>query len=157
MLSRSSLRLCSLLACFGLALGTFALHAQDNDQRGRKYKEPPPAARIEITVVRATDGKPVMHAAVIFHPIEGDRDKGTMEVKTNEEGKAMIDVIPIGDTVRMQVIARGYQTTGEDYKVDKPEIAKEIRLKRPAAQYSIYNDKKSDGDKPKDNGSQPQK
>ena len=30
----------------------------------------PPSARIEVTVVRAVNGKPVEAAAVIFHPIE---------------------------------------------------------------------------------------
>ena len=61
-----------------------------------------------------------------------------MEVKTNEDGKTLIDVIPIGDTVRMQIIASGFQTYGEDYKVDKAEITREVRLKRPGQQYSIY-------------------
>ena len=37
-----------------------------------------------------------------------------MELKTNEDGKAIIDVIPIGDTVRLQVIANGFQTYGAE-------------------------------------------
>jgi hypothetical protein len=96
-------------------------------------------------VIRDSNGKPVEHAAVIFHPILGDRDNGVMELKTNEEGKAMVDVIPIGDTVRLQIIAKGFQTYGGDFKVDRPEISMEIRLKRPGGQYSIYgnNSKKS--------------
>ncbi|MGB7741674.1 MAG: hypothetical protein WBL41_02860, partial [Terracidiphilus sp.] len=77
---------------------------------------------------------------VIFHPIQGDKDTGYLELKTNEDGKALIDVIPIGDTVRMQIIANGYQTYGGDYKVDKSEMSMEIRMKRPGAQYSIYKD-----------------
>jgi hypothetical protein len=36
------------------------------------------------------------------------------------------------------VIARGFQTYGEDYKVDKADMAIEIRMKRPGEQYSIY-------------------
>jgi hypothetical protein len=59
-------------------------------------------------------------------------------LKTNEDGKAIIDVIPIGDTVRLQVIANGYQTYGEDYKINKAEMTMEIKMKRPAAQYSTY-------------------
>jgi hypothetical protein len=46
--------------------------------------------------------------------------------------------LPIGDTVRLQVIASGFQTYGEDYKVDKADMGVEIRLKRPGEQYSIY-------------------
>ncbi len=61
-----------------------------------------------------------------------------MELKTNEDGKATIDVIPIGDTVRLQVIADGFQTYGQDFKVDKLDIPMEVRLKRPAHQFSLY-------------------
>jgi len=61
-----------------------------------------------------------------------------MELKTNEDGKTIIDVLPIGDVVRLQVIARGFQTYGEDYKIDKADLAIEIRMKRPGEQYSIY-------------------
>ena len=68
---------------------------------------------------------------MIFHPIEGDKDKGYLELKTNEDGKVVIDVLPIGDTVRMQVIAHGFQTYGQDYKVDKAEMSMEVRMKRP--------------------------
>jgi hypothetical protein len=61
-----------------------------------------------------------------------------MELKTNEDGKTVIDVLPIGGMVRLQVIAKGFQTFGDDYKVDKANIAIDIRMKRPGEQYSIY-------------------
>lgn len=61
-----------------------------------------------------------------------------MELKTNEDGKAVIDVLPLGHMVRLQVIAKGYQTYGEDYKVDRPSLVIEVKMKRPGAQYSIY-------------------
>ncbi len=134
-----------LLAGFGLVISSLAVNAQSTDRRGRKYKAPPPTARIEVTVVRDNSGKPIENAAVVFHPMEGERDKGNMELKTNDDGKTVIDVLPIGDIVRMQVIAKGFQTFGEDYKVDKAEMAIEIRMKRPGEQYSIY--KKSEGAK----------
>ena len=126
-----------------------ALHAQDdgsNSRKPRKYKAPPPVARVEVTVLRASSGKPIVDAHVIFHPIEGDKDKGYLELKTNDEGKVVIDVLPIGDTVRMQVIAKGFQTYGQDYQVDKPEISMEVRMNRPGVQYSIYNNSGSSGD-----------
>jgi uncharacterized membrane protein YgcG len=139
MLRRSFLRFCLALASFSLIAGSFALRAQDDNSRhGRKYKAPPPSARIEVTVVRDYNGKPIEQAHVIFHPIEGDKDKGTLELKTNEDGKALIDVIPIGDTVALQVIANGFQTYGQVYKIDKPNMSMEVRLKRPAPQYSVY-------------------
>jgi len=134
-------RIGASLVSIAFIFGSLALYAQDDKtQHLRKYKPPVPAARIEVTVVRDFNGKPIEDAHVIFHPIEGDKDKGYLELKTNEDGKAVIDVLPIGDTVRMQVIVNGYQTYGEDYKVDKAEISREVRMKRPGAQYSIYKD-----------------
>src|SRR5580658_769993 len=139
MLRRSLFRLFVFAAGFGLVASSFAAHAQDDTtKRGRKYKSPPPTARIEVTIVKDVNGKPIENAAVVFHPMEGEKDKGNMELKTNEDGKTIIDVLPLGDTVRLQVIARGFQTFGEDYKVDKTDMAIEIRLLRPGAQYSIY-------------------
>jgi hypothetical protein len=139
MLRRSHFPLFLLLATLGLALLPSTVGAQqDTTRRGRKYKPPPPTARIEVTILRDFNGKPIENAAVVFHPMAGEKDKGNMELKTNEDGKTVIDVLPIGDTVRLQVIAAGFQTYGEDYKIDKAEIAIEIRLKRPGEQYSIY-------------------
>jgi len=141
-----------------LALILFALPVcgqKATGYRGRKYKAPPQTARVEVTILRDVNGKPIENAAVIFHPIAGEVSKGNMELKTNEDGKTVIDVLPIGDTVRLQIIAKGFQTYGADFKVDKAEMALEIRLKRPGEQYSIYKDhpgeeKKPDADKPAD-------
>ncbi len=127
-------RLCIVMASFGLILGSASLQAQ----RGRKYKAPPPSATIKVTVLKADNGKPITNAAVIFHPIEGDKDKGALELHTDDEGKALIDVIPIGDTVRLQVIANGFQTYGQDFKIDKDQMSMEVHLNRPVAEYSIY-------------------
>jgi hypothetical protein len=138
MFRRSVLHLSIVLATIALVLPAAALHAQDSGRWTRKYKTPPPSSRIQITVIKDINGKPIENAAVIFHPIEGDHDKGALELKTDEDGKAIIDVIPVGDTVRLQVIANGFQTYGQDYKVDKEEMSMEIRMKRPGSQYSIY-------------------
>jgi hypothetical protein len=139
MFRRSPLRLVIFLVGIAITFSTFHAKAQDDDSsRYRKMKVPPPSSRIEVTVLRDIDGKPIEHAAVIFHPLRGERDHGVMELKTNEDGRAIVDVIPIGDTVRLQIIAKGYQTYGGDFKVDKNEISKEIRLRRPGQQYSIY-------------------
>jgi len=127
------------LAGFGLIASSLAVSGQDNtSKRGRKYKSPPPTARIEVTILKDVNGKPIENAAVVFHPMEGEKDKGNMELKTNEDGKTIIDVLPIGDVVRLQVIAKGFQTYGEDYKIDKADMGIEIRMKRPGEQYSIY-------------------
>jgi 5-hydroxyisourate hydrolase-like protein (transthyretin family) len=132
-------RLTVLMAGFGLALSPLVAHGQsDSSHRGRKYKAPVPTARIEVTILKDVNGKPIENAAVIFHPMQGEKDEGNMELKTNEDGKTIIDVLPLGATVRLQVIAKGFQTFGDDYKIEKGEMAIEIRMKRPGEQYSIY-------------------
>jgi hypothetical protein len=130
----------SSIFVFSLALvfATLAAAQAGNSSRGRKYKAPPPTARIKVTVLRETDGKPIENAAVVFHAMEGEKDTGNMELKTGGDGATIIDVMPIGDTVRLQIIAKGFQTFGDDYKIDKAEVAIEIRLKRPGQQYSTY-------------------
>jgi len=126
------------LFVFGsVLLLSLSANAQDDDKRGRKYVPPPPTSHITVAVIKDTNGKPVENAAVVFHMV-GDRDKGNLELKTNEEGKAIIDVIAIGDTVRLQIIADGFQTYGEDYKIDGDSKNIVVRLKRPARQYSTY-------------------
>lgn len=122
----------------GLAMSVHASGQDDSSKRGRKYKAPPPTSHVEVMVLRATNGKPLENASVIFHPQEDGHDSGNMELKTNDEGKAVIDLLNTGSTVRVQVIANGYQTYGEDYKIDKDNMAIEIKLKRPVGQYSIY-------------------
>ncbi len=160
MQSRRLLRNYAVLAVF-FALGLITASAQSTS-RGRKYKAPPPTAKLEVTVLRDTDAKPIENAAVIFHPMVHGKDEGNMELKSNEDGKALIDVLPIGDTVRLQIIAKGFQTYGQDYKIDKDQMALEIRMKRPGEQYSVYKprdndpqhqvkkDDKKDSDKPSD-------
>jgi hypothetical protein len=150
-MSRSFLvRFAAALTVVGLTFS--ALSAQDTQKRGRKYKSPPPTARIEVSVVRDSSSKPIENAAVIFHTL---KDTGNMELKSNQDGKAIIDVLPIGETVRLQIIAKGFQTYGQDYKIEKSEMAIEVRMKRPGEQYSIYKEHPNDAqnqdkDKPED-------
>ena len=132
---RRSYRFAVLAVVVALA-ASLASVAQDTSHRGRKYKAPPPTSRIDVTILRNDDGKPIENAAVIFH-LEGD--KGNMELKTNEDGKTVIDVLPTGSKVLVQVIAKGFQTYGGDYNVDKAEMTIQVKLKRPGQQYSIYD------------------
>jgi hypothetical protein len=127
---------------FGLLLALFSLpslmHAQDTQRRGRKYTPPPTTCKITVTVVKATTGKPLENAAVIFHPLKDGKGDGNMEMKTNGDGKAILDIVPVGDTVRLQVIVNGYQTFGDDYPVDTDTKEILVKMKRPSRQYSIY-------------------
>jgi hypothetical protein len=136
MLSRRILNF-SLAAVAILLVTSLSLSALETKKRGRKYKSPPPTARVEVTILRDHDSKPIENASVIFHLVG---DQGNMELKTNEDGKAVIDVLPIGSTIRLQILAKGFQTFGEDYKVEKDTLNLGVRLKRPGEQYSIYKE-----------------
>jgi hypothetical protein len=127
-------RFAVLTAFLGLA-SSLSVLSQDANHRGRKYKAPPATSRIEVTILRNVDEKPIENAAVVFQLVG---DKGNMELKTNEDGKTVIDVLPTGSDFLLQVIAKGYQTYGEQYKVDKSRMAIEVKLMRPGQQYSIY-------------------
>ncbi len=142
------------LPVLAVVLGmVFAAHAQEQG-RGRKYKPPPPTCKITVTVVRGYNGKPLENASVVFHPLENGKDKGNLELKTNEDGKVTIDVIPVGDGLRLQVLAPGFQTYGNDYELPNDTKEIEVKLQRPQKQYSIYEahpDQNGQGtDKPQD-------
>src|ERR1019366_4315696 len=94
---------------------------------------------LKFAVLKDDNGKPVRNAAVILHPVGGGgrQSKGGFELKTNAEGKTESDGIPYGN-LRVQVIAPGFQTFGQDYTINQPEQEVVIRLKRPQGQYSIY-------------------
>ena len=144
-----------ILAVFGIS-ASLVVSAQDAHHRGRKYKSAPPTSRLVVTVLRKDDGSPIENAAVIFG-IDGD--KGNMELKSDEDGKATIDVLPTGSKILVQVIARGYQTYGGDLNLDKSSMTLQIKLRRPGQQYSIYETHlhASDASKPDDGGKSAEK
>ena len=98
-----------------------------------------PMSDLRFVVVRDYNGKPVRNAAVVLHPVnrKGKQERGGLELKTDGEGRTNIDGIPYGP-LRVQVLAPGFQTFGEDYKIDKSETVITVKLKRPGGQYSIY-------------------
>jgi uncharacterized membrane protein YbaN (DUF454 family) len=136
--SMSSHRFFRIATLFLIILSTVFAFAQQ-DKRGRKYKAPPETMKVDISVIRASTGKPIPNAAVIFHPVN-DKGKveGAMELKTDLEGKTTLDVIPIGSTVRLQIIANGFQTFGNDYVANADAKQITIKMERPKSQYSIY-------------------
>jgi hypothetical protein len=116
-------------------------HAQeDTSRRGRKYKPPLPTSHIEVLVLKGYNNEPIPNAAVIFRSIKDGRDEGNLEVKTNEVGKAIIDVIPLGSSVDVQVIAPGFATFANTYEVDGPTANMTVTMLAPRAQISNYVD-----------------
>jgi hypothetical protein len=112
-----------------VALGTPALRAQDDEG---------PTSSLRIVVVRDTDGKPIKYAQVVLHPVNRKgKSKGEMDLKTDVDGHASLAGVPYG-SVEVQVVAKGFQTFGEDYDVKQPELEITVKLKHPAGQYSTY-------------------
>ncbi len=98
-----------------------------------------PTSSLRFVVLRDSDGKPVRNAEVVLHPVKrkGKQDKGEMDLKTDADGKTNIDGIPYGP-LRVQVLAPHFQTFGEDYEINKPELEITVKLKHPGGQFSTY-------------------
>ena len=99
------------------------------------------ASDLKFLVIRDYNGKPVRNASVVLHPVtEGKQDKGGFQLKTDLDGRTGFEGVPYG-TLRIQVLAQGFQTFGQDYEINQPEMEITIKLKRPDTQYSVYDDK----------------
>ncbi len=128
-----------------LGVGLIGLAQAQKDER--------PMSDLQFVVVRDYNGKPVRNAAVVLHPVNkmGKQSRGGLELKTDNDGRTNIDGIPYGP-LRIQVLAQGFQTFGEDYQIDKAEMVITVKLKRPGGQYSVYEKqgeaKKADDKKP---------
>jgi hypothetical protein len=98
-----------------------------------------PSASINVVVVREANGKPVRNAEVVLHPVDehGKQRQEGLELKTHEDGKAEVSGLAYGKW-RIQVIARGFKTYGEDYDINQPNHEITIKLQKPSEQYSIY-------------------
>ncbi|MGH9782583.1 MAG: carboxypeptidase-like regulatory domain-containing protein [Terriglobia bacterium] len=96
--------------------------------------------QLTLKVLRESDKTPLADAHIVIHFTEERllRDKrGTWETKTNRKGEVMLPNVPLG-TAKVQVIARGYQTYGNQHEFTKPEEEVTILLKPPQKQVSAY-------------------
>jgi hypothetical protein len=113
-----------------LLLAALAAHAADTTK---------------LTVnVKTQSGKPVDRASVIVRFVEGrsivklgKSIRTTYETRTNQDGEVKIPEIPQGK-IRIQVIAKGYQTFGEIVEISEPEKTVDIKLNPPQQQYSSH-------------------
>src|SRR5712671_7532740 len=123
-------------------LATIALISTANAQRDKNEE---PTAVLNFIVLKEDNSKPVRNAAVIMHPVNGhgQQSRGGLELKTDADGKTSFDGIPYGK-LRVQVLASGFQTFGEDYDVNQAKMDFTVKLKRPQGQYSIYDEHSSD-------------
>ncbi len=97
------------------------------------------SATLSFIVVKEANGKPVRNAEVILHPVDkdGKQKQAGLELKTHEDGKAGVSGIPYGK-LRIQVIAPGFRTYGQDYEVSQPNLEITIKMQKPTDQFSIY-------------------
>ena len=99
-------------------------------------------ALMKFLVIKDFNNKPIRNASVVLHPVgkKGKQERGGLQLKCDGEGKAEYDGVPYGK-LRVQVLATGFQTFGQDYDIDQPVEEITIRMKRPQEQFSIYGDK----------------
>jgi len=94
--------------------------------------------------VKSPSGKPVEYASVIVKFVKGrsaaklgKKIRKEWELRTNQEGYVKIPPIPQG-TILVQIIAKDYQTFGQNFDVDEEEKTLDIKLNPPQPQYSAH-------------------
>jgi hypothetical protein len=95
-------------------------------------------------VVKTESGRPIDHASVVVRFVKGHSVvkfgkavRLTYELRTNQDGEAKVPEIPQGE-IRIQVIAKGYQTFGQIFDVTEEEKTVDIKLNLPQQQYSSH-------------------
>ena len=106
-----------------------------------------PASADDMTklkiVVTTRSGRPIDRADVIVRfggrsiAKLGKMVRTTWEMRSSQEGVAEIPDMPKGQ-IRIQVIAKGYQTFGDTFEVKEDERTIEIKLNPPQKQYSTH-------------------
>lgn len=131
-MGRMKLR-CAMLTALLLMLTT-GLVAKD------KKGDAQSLANLHFTVVKDDNGKPVRNASIVLHPVgkDGTQSRGGYQLKTNNEGEIEDEGVPYGK-LRIQVLAPGFQTFGQDYDINQASVNIDIRLKRPVEQFTIYD------------------
>jgi hypothetical protein len=102
-----------------------------------------PMTKLNI-VVKTQGGHPVDRASVVVRFVEGHSIvklgkaiRTTYELRTNQEGEAQVPSIPQGK-IRIQIIAKGYQTFGQIFDVTDEEKTIDIQLNPPQQQYTAH-------------------
>jgi hypothetical protein len=102
-----------------------------------------PLTKLSI-VVKTQSGRPIDHASVVVRFVKGHSVvklgkavRTTYELRTNQDGEARVPEIPQGE-IRIQVIAKGYQTFGQIFDVTEEEKTIDIVLNPPQQQYSSH-------------------
>ncbi len=98
---------------------------------------------VKLQVLDAQKGSPVPHAAVTLKFIRSKKMlhmkkvRAEWDVKTDSNGQVQVPEIPAGK-LRVLVLAKGYQTFGEDFEIAGEEQTITVKLARPGAQFSAH-------------------
>jgi hypothetical protein len=102
-----------------------------------------PMTRLRVEVLTLS-GRPVDRASVVLDFVEGRNYMKLgrkvlkhWEARTSQDGIAKFPTIPQGK-IRVQVIAKGYQTYGQIFDVEKEEQQVTVKLNPPQAQHSEH-------------------
>ncbi len=97
------------------------------------------SATLQFLIIKDENGKPVRNAEIVLHGVDkhGKQKSDGLELKTHEDGRAEIGGIPFGK-IRVQVIAHGLRTFGEDYDISQPNHEITIKMQKPQDQYTVY-------------------
>lgn len=143
-LAKSWLATCIVAVLF-LATGTSPAQAPPSLARDQKPSDMPgdsdKTTKLTVHVLDEATKKPIYNAHVVVR-FEVDRrlrrDKRvSWESKANQRGEVVLNLIPRG-TVKVQVIARGYQTYGDQHELNQPEQTVIVAMKIPSGQKSAY-------------------
>jgi hypothetical protein len=110
------------------------------EKHGRGYKPPPPTAEVSVLVEKGFNSKPFPNASVIFRATRDGKITANLETKTDPDGKAMLDLLEVGDHVTIQVIANGFATYATDFDLQDKGQQVLVKLERPRAQVSHYGE-----------------
>lgn len=115
--------------------------APDQQAPALPAKDTEKTTRLTLEVLDDATRKPIYNAHVVVR-FEVDRrlrrDKRvSWESKANQRGEVVLNSIPRG-TVKIQVIARGYQTYGDQHELNEAEHKLTVAMKTPSGQKSAY-------------------
>jgi uncharacterized GH25 family protein len=93
--------------------------------------------------VKNKEGKPLEGASVVVKFVKSHsvvklkKTHTEWELRTNQEGSVTIPPIPQG-TILIQVIAKNYQTFGQEFDIEEENKTVEITMNPPQQQYSAH-------------------
>ncbi len=118
-------------------MAALAVSAVAQDEEG------PPMTKLNV-LVTTQGGHPIERASVVVRFVEGHSVvklgravHDTYELRTNEEGAVKVPSIRQGK-IRIQVIAKGYQTFGQIFDITQSEKTVTVKLNPPQQQYSAH-------------------